>query len=292
MWLSQDYFGSQWIDSLSLIWIPAWQGQKWPQGRTGRSVTRRSRPKPKCTWNQHLQQWWTPSTSTRNPSQSRGDKQKDKGGRATGRGGAVTRVGTNLTVGPDGCRGQPYMLDGEEPAHKKLWPTVGGKDPQKEFLLAALLKKTWKYQLGIVALCKICWFQKSKELHIQKLPFSWLVHEIALEVGKSDLHFQVHHIVSARSCRDIFGWASGRCQPLCHTCKKGDNYAQRHSVSLAHMWRASSLLKPFFPKSVLVFLLVVGSVGFCQYKGREFSGGFIVYYKDVVKCYRDWFFCK
>ena len=113
---------------------------------------------------------------------------------------------------------------------------------------------------------------------------AWLVHEIALEVGKYDLYFQaLHHIVSAGRCRGIFGWASGRCQPLHHTCKKGDNYAQRHSVSLVHMWRASSLLKSFSPKFVSVFLLVVGCVGFCQYKGRKFSVGFLAYCTDIVK---------
>ena len=90
---------------------------------------------------------------------------------------------------------QPSMLGGEKPAHKKLWPTVGGKAPQKEFLWAALLKKLQKYQLGTVAVCKICQFQNSTELLIQKLPFSWLVHEIALEVGKYDLCFQAHAIL-------------------------------------------------------------------------------------------------
>ena len=41
---------------------------------------------------------------------------------------------------------------GEEPAKRKLHPTVGGKAPQKEFLKAAKVKKTRKYWPGTVAL--------------------------------------------------------------------------------------------------------------------------------------------
>ena len=85
----------------------------------------------------------------------------------------------------------PSKSGGEELAHKKLCPTMGGKALWKEFLQAGKVKKTRKYQPGTVALHEIQWFQKSTELLIWKLPFSWLVHEIALEVGKYDLHFQV-----------------------------------------------------------------------------------------------------
>ena len=81
------------------------------------------------------------------------------------------------------------MSGGEELARKKLQPTMGGKAPHKEFLKATKVKKTRKYQPGTVALCEIHQFQNSTELLIWKLPFSQLVHEIALEVGKYDLHF-------------------------------------------------------------------------------------------------------
>ena len=36
----------------------------------------------------------------------------------------------------------PSTSGGEEPARKKLWPTVGGKAPRKEFLKAGKVKKT------------------------------------------------------------------------------------------------------------------------------------------------------
>ena len=84
----------------------------------------------------------------------------------------------------------PSALGGEKPGRKKLCPTVGGKAPRKEFLMAGKVKKTWKYLPGTVALHEICKFQKSTEHLIWKLPISWLVHEIALEMVKYDMHFQ------------------------------------------------------------------------------------------------------
>ena len=64
---------------------------------------------------------------------------------------------------------------GEEPAQRKLHPTIGGKAPWKEFLRAGKVKKPRRYQPGTVALHEIWRYQKSTELLIQKLPFSWLV---------------------------------------------------------------------------------------------------------------------
>ena len=93
---------------------------------------------------------------------------------------------------------------GEEPICRKLQPTVGGKAPQKEFLWAGKVKKTRKYQPGTVALWEIWWFQKSIKLLIKKLPFSWLVHEIALEVGKYDLHFQGSTIICLQEAAEAY----------------------------------------------------------------------------------------
>ena len=63
----------------------------------------------------------------------------------------------------------------------------------------------------------------------------------------------------AGSCRNIFGQSHGRCQPLHHTCKLGDNYAQGHSVSLPHLGRESTVLKSSSKQADLLF---VGCVGF------------------------------
>ena len=164
----------------------------------------------------------------------------------------------------------PSMLGQEEPVRRKLWPTVGGKAPQKEFLQAGKVKKTRKYQPGTVALWEIQWFQKSTKLLIRKLPLlvvslqgSPWSRQIWLELPRE------HHHMPAGSCRSIYGWSHGRCQPLCHTCSKGNNYAQRYSVSPLHLGRASTILKSSDLQSGL---LVVGCVGFLftfRYRGKE-----------------------
>ena len=97
----------------------------------------------------------------------------------------------------------PSVL-GEEPAKRKLHPTVGGKAPQKEFLKAGKVRKTRKYQPVTVALWEIWQFQKSTELLIWKLPFSRLVCEIAQEVGKHDLCFQGSTIICLQEAAKAF----------------------------------------------------------------------------------------
>ena len=93
---------------------------------------------------------------------------------------------------------------GEELVRWKLCPTMGGKAPWKEFLKARKVKKTRKYQPGTVAFQEIWPFQKSTELLIRKLPFSQLVHEIALEVGKYDLHFQGSTIICLQEAVEAY----------------------------------------------------------------------------------------
>ena len=97
---------------------------------------------------------------------------------------------------------RPSTLCGEESARRKLQPTVGGKAPWKEFLKAGKVKKPQRYQPGTVALCKIYHFQKSTDLLMHKLPFSHLVHEIALKVGKYDMSFQAHAILTLQEAAE------------------------------------------------------------------------------------------
>ena len=92
----------------------------------------------------------------------------------------------------------------EEPAQRKLCPTIGGKAPLKEFLKAGKVKKTRRYWPGTVALHKIWQYQKSTELLIWKLPFSRLVHEIAQEVGKTDMRFQGSTIICLQEAAEAF----------------------------------------------------------------------------------------
>ena len=110
---------------------------------------------------------------------------------------------------------------GEEPAQRKLHPTVGGKAPQKEFLKAGKVKKPRRYQPGTVALCKIRQYQKSTELLIQKLPFSRLVHEITQEVGKRDMHFQGSTIICLQEAAEAFLVSLLEDANLCTIHEKG-----------------------------------------------------------------------
>ena len=167
----------------------------------------------------------TPISSARYPSWCRGDHEAHHKGRAVRGAGRSPSLLLTQQLAQMAAEVRPSMLGREELARRKLQPTVGGKAPWKEFLKAGKVKKTRKYWPGTVALCEIKQFQKSTEILIWKLPFSQLVHKIALEVGKYDMHFQ-------------------ECKPLHHTCKKGDNYTQGHSVSPTHPWRASTVLKP------------------------------------------------
>ena len=65
-------------------------------------------------------------------------------------------------------------------------------------------QKTRKYWPGTVALHEIWRFQKSTELLIWKLPFLQLVHKIALEVGKYDLHFQRSAIIWLQEAAEAY----------------------------------------------------------------------------------------
>ena len=79
---------------------------------------------------------------------------------------------------------------------------------------------------------------------------------------------------SAGSSRVLLHWLPGRHESMCHPCKMHYSYAQRYSVGLSYLWRASSLLNPHLCYSICFrFLLVVGCVGNYQYKGRESNCG-------------------
>ena len=110
----------------------------------------------------------------------------------------------NLTVGPDGCRGWAICFGGG--ASEEEAPTYCGRQsaPRRNSSRLVRFKKTRKYWPGTVALQEIWQFQKSTELLIMKLSFSWLVHEIALEVGKYDLHFQGSAIICLQEAAEAY----------------------------------------------------------------------------------------
>ena len=119
----------------------------------------------------------------------------------------LEEVGRLLELSPTqrlAAEARPLMSGGEEPARKELCLTVGGKAPQKEFLVARKVKKLQRYQPGRVALHEICQFQKSAELPLCILPFSHLVCKIAQEVEKFAMHFQVHAILTLQEAAEYY----------------------------------------------------------------------------------------
>ena len=125
---------------------------------------------------------------------------------------------------------------GEEPAVRKLCPTVGGKAPQKEFLKAWKVKKTRKYQPGTVALQEIWQFQKSTELLIRKLPFSWLVCEIAQAVVKTDMCFQGSAIICLQEAAEVFLVSLMEDANLCAIHAKRVTIMPKDIQSACHIW--------------------------------------------------------
>ena len=125
---------------------------------------------------------------------------------------------------------------GEEPVRRKLQPTVGGKAPWKEFLQAGKVKKTRKYRPGTVAICEIWQFQKSTELLIWKLPFLQLVHEIALEVGKYDLHFQGSAIICLQEAAEAYIVGLMEDANLCAIHAKRVTIMPKDILLAHHIW--------------------------------------------------------
>ena len=115
------------------------------------------------------------------------------GGREAGRGGEVTRVITDLTVGPDGHRGCAIYIGRGGASSQEALVCHGRQGPLEGILEGCTSEEAPKVLTGD---SEICWFQKSMELLIWKMLFSQLVHEIALEVCKYDLCFHYNYFKS------------------------------------------------------------------------------------------------
>ena len=87
--------------------------------------------------------------------------------------------------------------------------------------------------------------------------------------------FQVCAILTLQEAAEVY--LVGLLDDTNHSCEIYYPYAQGYTISLAYPWRTPSLFNILLPKSVLVFLLVVGCVGFCQYQGRELILGLTLY---------------
>ena len=134
----------------------------------------------------------------------------------------------------------------------------------KEVLKRGLMKRTQKYQPGMVALHEICQYQMSTELLIHKCSFSHLIHKITQECGMFDLCFQVCVVMVLQEVaefyltgllEDVNLWA---IHVACITIMAKDIQlaCHIHGKNL-HYWVCI-----FITKSVLgLFLLVVGGQG-------------------------------
>ena len=131
---------------------------------------------------------------------------------------------------------RPSVSGKEEPVKRKLQPTVGGKAPQKEFLQAGKVKKTRKYWPSTVVLQEIWQFLKSTELLIRKLPFLQLVCEIALEVGKYNLHFQGSTIICLQEATEAYVVGLMEDTNLCAIHAKRVKIMPKDIQLACHIW--------------------------------------------------------
>ena len=173
--------------------------------------------------------------------------------------GKVAIIIANLTVGPDGCRGWAICFGvgaslEEAPTYHGRQSPLEGISPGWQSQEDQEVPAWHSCSLGDLAVPKQHWapYQETPLLMVSLWDSPWSG-QIWSALPRE------HNNMPAGSCRSIFGWSHGRCQPLHHTCKMGDNYAQRYSVSPPHLGRASPILKSSSKQANLLF---VGCVGF------------------------------
>ena len=86
--------------------------------------------------------------------------------------------------------------------------------------------------------------------------FVCLVVEIAIDIGKYDVHFLACTILTLQEAAEAYLVGHLEDANLCMIHAKCNNHAQRHTISAMYPWRASSLLKVLLPK--VCFGLSVG----------------------------------
>ena len=162
-----------------------------------------------------------------------------------------------------------------EPARKKLCLMVGGKAPCKEFLKAAQLKEAPKVPardsnpLQDPQVPEEHWVPQTQVLLLTSGPWN---HPGSREVWPALPGAYGHG--SAGSCRVLFDWPPGRCQPLCNPHKMHYNNTQEYPTHPSHLWRVPPLLSSSSsPKSVSVFLLFVDCVWFSSIREGKIIGG-------------------
>ena len=136
---------------------------------------------------------WRRVTQVGNPSERQPPLQEELARQTEQlRGLEMARVFTYQTISLDGARGGTGTNSiRREMGHRR--PTTSGKAPNKEFLKDGL-DRPQRYWLGMVALCKICQYQRSTKLLIHKWPSVHMVHKIVQEHAVHDLCLQVHAV--------------------------------------------------------------------------------------------------
>ena len=194
IWLSQDCSGFWLADSL--FPLPAWLEQMSHLGRGRTRGARKYECRPKFMLRQEdLQCWWTPQYQKERPFPCRVSHQPG----VSWRRGLKRQRGWERWGGhwghhqPDSWprwlqRPGQLCQEGRSQSRGSSNLPWEARPLQKEFLRAGKVKKPWKDQPGTVALHKIHCFQKSMDLLICKLPFSHLIHKIAIKVSEYDMH--------------------------------------------------------------------------------------------------------
>ena len=132
------------------------------------------------------------------------DGQEKGGGEEAGRGWVITRIIPNQTAGTDGHRGRILRASSGGASQKESLADSGRQGSMQGVLEGLNAEKALEVLAGTVALCKICQFQKSTELVICKWPFLHLIHRIAQEVGRYDLHFQVCMVMALQEAAEYY----------------------------------------------------------------------------------------
>ena len=141
------------------------------------------------------------------------------------------------------------------------------------------MKKPQKKQLGTVVIHEICWFKKCTCLLICKLPFSRLVHEIALEVGHYAMHFQVHTILTLQEAAEAYmvGLLEDANLYAIHA-KCVTTMPKNIIASLAHPWRTPFTIKfILLPKVCFSLSVDCRLCGILQVQVKETNLGITLY---------------
>ena len=228
---------------------------------------------PQCQQTPKCQKW--------KPSNPEWVGEEGRGGRKVGRGGEVTRIIANPTVCPDGCRGQAIYIGQGGASQEEALTDCGKQGPQRNSSRLGRWKSprgtTWGWWLSMRSADS----RKVRISFIYNLPFSHLVCQITLEVGWYDMCF----LLTLQEAAEAYLVGLLEDTNLCTIYVKHITVVLK-DIQLAwcicgeylHYWIT------FSPKSVLVFLLVVGCVGFCWYQGRELSVGSALYILLLKYC--------